>query len=867
MTISAMIIENVMEHVSKVWMELVLATFAAIVYMALSKKPGTAKQGNKIASSGGGVANSAEPQDHELSPSQLVLKAMREDKMGDAIAFLQRSPDAIRRVPYDLASRLLLTIAKTPKLSGMKEELKVLTGKISAQALDAAVVEAMKGTDVAACRQLHILSGLLSIPKSQQTFETLAKAYVSDGNALHALIEEASKPLAKPFAELALEACARLNKGNLAALVLQKVSSEDAALLQGMFEQVTMAIKAGSYDGSALEAAPEIPEYFAKDANSSKEIAMRANDIRSCGKNGDLKGAIKVFERLGDQANNTLILNSLLDACVECKDIDKAIDYFNAPELCNVADVISYNTMMKGYIANGEEPKAKSLLQDIAQKGLTATRTSFHGLLNARVNAKDFVNAWKLVTEMQASGISPNAVTCSILLKGKMTSLSDVVRVLSLIDAMDQPMDEVLFLSVVEACIRTGRLDLLSKQTEKFMQQGASATLTAPTYGSMIKAYGRARDVKRVWTLWDQMLFHNVQATSVTLGCMVEALVANGYTTEAWQLVRKMWAGEGTRSLVNTVIYSSILKGFAYAKETDKVLALYEEMKANNIQANTITYNTIFNAFAQGGAMSRVPALLEDMKAASPPVEPDIVTYSTIVKGFCNAGNLDRALKVMGDMKAHGKHTPDEVLYNSLLGGCAKEHRPDEALQLLNDMRKHNVAPSNYTLSMLVKLMGRCRRINQAFTMLEDISKEFGLKINIQVYTCLIQGCFNAGQGGKALSLYEKILAEGLVPDSMTYTVLVRGCVQGNLLDKAVELVKAAHGQGPTASKGAHPGLNAGCFDEVVAALGGASSDEAKELLAELGDCKPATAGKGSGKGNGKGSGKGQMSSQSNWRQ
>merc|ERR1740130_116176 len=543
-----------------------------------------------------------------------------------------------------------------------------------------------------------------------------------------------------------------------------------------------------------------------------------------------------------------------------------AEEFFHQAKNLSVADALIYNTMMKGYIADGQEVAAKKLLQGISQKGLTATRTSFHGLLNARVNARDFVVAWKLVGEMQSSGISPNAVTCSILLKGKMTALSDVTRVLSLIDAMEQPMDEVLFLSVVEACIRTGRLDLLSKQTEKFMKQGASATLTAPTYGSMIKAYGRARDVKRVWNLWDQMLFHSVQPTSVTLGCMVEALVANGYTTEAWQLVRKMWAGEGTQSLVNTVIYSSILKGFAYTKETDKVLALYEEMKANRIQANTITYNTIFNAFAQGGAMSRVPALLEDMKAATPPVEPDIVTYSTIVKGFCNAGNLDRALKVMGDMQAHGKHTPDKVMYNSLLGGCAKEHRPDEAIQLLNDMRKYKVTPSNYTLSMLVKLMGRCRRINQAFTMLEDISNEYGLKINIQVYTCLIQGCFNAGQGGKALSLYEKILAEGLAPDSMTYTVLVRGCVQGEMLDKAVELVRSAYGQGPTASKGTPPGLNAGCFDEVVAALGGATSDKAKELVSELGDCQPASTGKGSGKGNGKGSGKGQMSSQSTWR-
>jgi len=856
----AAILSVAMEHVSKVWLELVLASIAAIVYFTFSnKQPAPCKRAKTsvTASSEDDVTNTDQGTE-ELTSSQVALKALRQGKIADAIALLQRSPDAIRRVPFDLACRLLMTIAKTPKLGFNTEHLKAFTGKISPLALEAVVTEAMTAKELTTCRQLHMLAGLLSIPKTPSTFETLAKAYAADSNALRVLVEEASTPLPRPFAETALESCTHLKETNLAAEIFEKVSGSDGPYLRGMVEKMTGTTVSSSLENICAEGVEKTnctsdAIYDAKHSKDvpTREVAMRANDIRSCGKNGDLRGAIKVYERLGSQANNALILNSVLDACVECKDMEKAIEYFKQAE--PVADVISYNTMMKGYIATGQEPMAKKMLADISSKGLSATRTSFHGLLNARINARDFNSAWKLVSDMQTAGITPNAVTCSILLKGKMSSIADVSRVLSLIDAMDQPMDEVLFLSVVESCIRTGRLDLLSKQTEKFLQQGGSASLTAPTYGSMIKAYGHARDVKRVWHLWEQMLFHNVQPTSVTLGCMVEALVANGRTSEAWTLVQNMWSKESTRSLVNTVIYSSILKGFAFTKETDKVMALYEEMKAHGIQANTITFNTILNAFAQGGAMYRVPALLEDMKAATPPVEPDVVTYSTIVKGFCNAGNLDRALKVLDDMKANGKHAPDEVMYNSLLGGCAKEHRADEALQLLNDMKKYSVAPSNYTLSMLVKLMGRCRRINQAFTMLEDISKEYGLKINIQVYTCLIQGCFNAGQAGKAIALHEKVLSEGLTPDSMTYTVLVRGCVQAGLLDKAVELVKSAYGNRPQQFKGTPPGLNTGCLDEVISALGGEASSEAKELLAELGDCQPASAGKGGSKGGGKG--------------
>merc|ERR550537_960220 len=163
------------------------------------------------------------------------------------------------------------------------------------------------------------------------------------------------------------------------------------------------------------------------------------------------------------------------------------------------------------------------------------------------------------------------------------------------------------------------------------------------------------------------MVISSVKPTAVTFGCMVEALVINRCTADALKLAKELREDQETRPLVNTVIYSTILKGFANMKETGKVMALYEEMKSLGIHPNTITYNTILNAFAQGGAMDRVPALLEDMKAAEPPVEPDIVTYSTIIKGFCNSGALDRALKVLDDMKISGRHVPDEVMYNSLL--------------------------------------------------------------------------------------------------------------------------------------------------------------------------------------------------------
>jgi pentatricopeptide repeat protein len=248
--------------------------------------------------------------------------------------------------------------------------------------------------------------------------------------------------------------------------------------------------------------------------------------------------------------------------------------------------------------------------------------------------------------------------------------------------------------------------------------------------------------------------------------------------------------------------------------------------------------------------MDRVPSLLNDMKAAVPPAEPDIVTYSTLVKGFCNSGALDRGLEILRDMQSDGKLQPDEMLFNSLLDGCAKEHRPADALELLENMKAVGVRPSNFTLSMIVKLMGRCRRLNQAFSIVEEIRAEYDLKVNIQVYTCLIQACFNNRQASKAVALYDKIIAEGLLPDEMTYSALVQGCLRGGLVDKALHLARCAHGLAePKLTGGAPPGINARCLDELVHALPDAKG---KTLLAEVGKCQTGRGGP-KGKGSSKG--------------
>merc|ERR1719160_163626 len=224
---------------------------------------------------------------------------------------------------------------------------------------------------------------------------------------------------------------------------------------------------------------------------------------------------------------------------------------------------------------------------------------------------------------------------------------------------------------------------------------------------------------------------------------MIDALVKNHCVEDAWNLVHELMSDPARKSLVNNIIYSTILKGFAMTKQTERLFAVYAEIRDQGVQANTITYNTLIDACARCCAMDRVPQLLADMKAAD--ISPDQITYGTLVKGYCLSGSVDQAFEVLAEMRASGEHKPDEILYNCLLDGCAKEHRLEDAMALYKEMKQANIAPSNFTLCTLVKLLGRSRRLQEAFTAVDDLSAK-GVKPNIQVFTCLIQACFHNRQ-------------------------------------------------------------------------------------------------------------------------
>merc|ERR1719329_116578 len=277
------------------------------------------------------------------------------------------------------------------------------------------------------------------------------------------------------------------------------------------------------------------------------------------------------------------------------------------------ADTVTYNTIIKVHLQERNPREAHKTIQLMKEAGFEPNCVTFNELLDSAIKTKSDV--WAILSDMKSCGVKPNHITSSILLKTirSDSSASHIERVLQVLDSMIEGMDEVLLSSVVEACIRAGRVDLLMPHLKRQTSSKKIKVHGAHTYASIIRAYGFVHDVAGARETWREMRANGIVPTAVTMGCMVEAVATNGDPEAGLLFIRQLLADEQCKPLVNAVVYCSVLKGFSHQKKFDRLWKVYEEMLAHKVQFSIVTFNTMVDACSRCGEMRRISGLLQSM--------------------------------------------------------------------------------------------------------------------------------------------------------------------------------------------------------------------------------------------------------------
>jgi pentatricopeptide repeat protein len=522
--------------------------------------------------------------------------------------------------------------------------------------------------------------------------------------------------------------------------------------------------------------------------------------IRECSRTRDASRALELLHDLRKAGTlpDTIACNAVLDVCVKAGAVRSARELLEEMKKARMADAASFNSMLNAAQKNGHEKNGHAmytvadvdaLLAEMAACGIVPTQISYNAAMNAAVMQSDSQAAWRYFDEMQQRGFKADAFTCSILLKGvkDFTTPEEVDRVLKLLESCgNMKADDVLVGALLDAAVRLKDSKRLAHALNAVRNAGIlpTAHAHATVFRALANPAAGPRDMRwaEAQRTWEGMRARGLVATEGTYLAYVDCAVACGDWLQAKRILDEMKVNGPAPT---AGIYATVTRGLVLGRQTEDAKRLYAEMKSMGLVVNLVTYNALVDAMAKVGDVEGAADLFRDM--CSRGIAPDLVTYSTVIKAYCVQGDLEPAIQLFSLMRKRGL-VPDQILFNSLLDGCAKKPLRSLAEQVLQDMEESGVSISNYTISILVKLYGRCGDVDEAIRVKESLAKKYKLEINLTVQTCLIQAMLTHGRIQEAMQLFDEIQ----VPDAKTYSTVIRGCLRQHRVAEAIHVAESS---------------------------------------------------------------------------
>ena len=498
--------------------------------------------------------------------------------------------------------------------------------------------------------------------------------------------------------------------------------------------------------------------------------------------------------------------NTLLDVIFEQKNFDLGLKLFNEIKnsLCPVnPDIITYNTVIKGLSLKTEgivgSQQIEEILQEIervkdeiSENDLKPNDITYNTMIDACVKSNNINKAFDFFEEMKkASNIKPDIFTYSTLIKGlkrpdslgeEGVNLEKVFKIFQEIKlSKSVKIDEVIYNCVIDACFKFGNY-----QKAVFLYDDMIKSDIKPsnvTYGIMIKGYGQYKNLSDALKSYEKMKSEGLKLNEVTLGCLIDTCIKCDNLNKALNILESE-----NEVKMNTIIYTTIIKGFTKEKNLEKAMQTLENMKKLDVKPNLVTFNSLLDCSVQCFSFEKMEKIYEEiMNNSSPSLQPDLITYSTYIKGLCKNRKVDQAFKLFLKLKEEKIYTLDEVIYNSLLDGLLKSKEYEKVSIVYDLMLKDQIKPSNVTYSIIIKLYSNQQKLNEALEILQQMKNE-KIKPGLIVYTCLIQTCIKHKKIDKVISLYDEMIDNKVRGDVVFYNTLISGLIFNRELKNAVDI-------------------------------------------------------------------------------
>lgn len=347
----------------------------------------------------------------------------------------------------------------------------------------------------------------------------------------------------------------------------------------------------------------------------------------------DADAAEKCFRKLGPECT-TLMLNLLLLTCVNSKDAARAhrileeahgLEETGGQE-SKMVDIVSYNTVIKGYAQASEPTKCFDCLHEMMRRKLEPDDITFGTLLDACIVDNDMGAANEVVSLLMDRNRPMDTVMSTLFIKG-LVRANCLPKAMDLYEEMKRREgahpDIVTYSVLIKALVDQHELEKALSLLEDLRKAGLEADDIILTH--LLEGCRHSSQHALGKNLFDDMMAAGVKPSEFTLVTMLKLHGRCGAHEEARELV-KTW--EDTYALKPSVIhFTCIMSGCLRTKKYDEAWMAYELMCDKGVAPDATTITTLLPGVVAAQQWDRVLILVRRALTRTHPltVAPEVL--------------------------------------------------------------------------------------------------------------------------------------------------------------------------------------------------------------------------------------------------
>lgn len=276
------------------------------------------------------------------------------------------------------------------------------------------------------------------------------------------------------------------------------------------------------------------------------------------------------------------------------------------------------------------------------------------------------------------------------------------------------------------------------------------------------------------------------------------------HTVKKIDCVRKVFDRMPVRDVVS---WNTVIAGNAHNGMYEEALDMVREMGKENFRPDSFTLSSVLPIFAEhvdvikgkeihGYAVRHgfdkdvfIGSSLIDMYAKCTQVElsirafyllpvRDAISWNSIIAGCVQNGRFDQGLGFFRKMLKE-KVKPMQVSFSSVIPACAHLTALNLGKQLHGYIIRLGFDDNKFIASSLVDMYAKCGNIKMATCIFDRVETR-----DMVSWTAIIMGCAMHGHALDAVSLFEKMLVDGVKPCYVSFMAVLTACSHVGLVDE-----------------------------------------------------------------------------------